>query len=66
MRYELFEEVFSISSNDIREHDKVRVPIEGGDETKKVFVFFYLSMMYCELLKSSLVSIFSVQNNAYL
>ena len=32
MRYELFEEVLSISSNDIREHDEVRVPIEGDDD----------------------------------
>ena len=32
MRYELFEEVLSISSNDIREHDDVRVLIEGDDE----------------------------------
>ena len=32
MRYELFEEVFSISSNDIREHDDVRCSIEPDDD----------------------------------
>ena len=62
MMYELFDEVFSISSNDIREHDKVRVLIEGGDES--VRIIFYLSTTYCELSRPSLVSIFSMQYDA--
>ena len=32
MRYELFEEVLSIGSNDIREHDDVGCSIEADDD----------------------------------
>ena len=44
MRYELFEEVYSIRSNDIREHDEVRCSIEADDE-KSVRIFLVIELI---------------------
>ena len=63
MRYELFDEVFSISSNDIREHDK-------GQYRSRVMMdesfgfFFYLSTIYYELSCLNGVSISSARYDA--
>ena len=39
MRYELFEEVYSISSNDFREHRQVRVLNRADDDESFGFLF---------------------------
>ena len=50
MRYELFEEVYSISSNDFREHRQVRVLNRADAEILRVV--FYISTKRARLRES--------------